>query len=163
LAVNNKVVENIFINDLLEIFSANKLGVKIHKNQIILSIILFFLSIFLYLFFHGTENLIIIDTVNKIFPLIPVVPGIKITTSIINGYLVDILWFTSLISLSSLFLPFSRLINSIVAFVFGSTLEILQLLFSVLGTFDYYDILCYFGIFILYNLFVFIRKKRRNN
>ena len=133
---------------------------SLKKIQIIIAIVLFLLSVFLYLLFHGTENLIVVDTINSIIHLIPVVPRIKIKVPLINGYLVDILWFTSFVLLSPQLL-FSDFINSIIILVFASLLEILQLFFPVLGTFDFFDILCYFGVFLLYNLFVFVIKKER--
>lgn len=131
----------------------------IKKLRILISIVFILLSIFLYLLLHGTKKLLIVNILNNIIYIIPVFSGINFHNTFINGYLVDILWFTSLIIISPYFSSLSYFINSILAFVIADIFELMQYCFPFLGTFDYFDLLCYLGIFIIYNLVYFIIRK----
>lgn len=132
---------------------------KNRKIQIIIGLLFIILSIPLYIFIHGTKHLALVSKINNIIPIIPIFPGRRINNLFINGYLIDILWFSSLILFSTLFSSFSEVINSTYALIFAVIIEILQSFFPSLGTFDFYDIICYLGIFFLYNGVKFISEK----
>lgn len=122
------------------------------KIRIVISAFLLIISIVLYFLIHGSNNLLVVYKINSIIKIFPIFSGIKIHNIFVTSYLIDILWFISLIILSPFFFSLSNFINSLFIFFVGGLLEIMQLFFSNLGTFDYYDILCYFIIFLLYNI-----------
>lgn len=67
-------------------------------------------------------------------------------------YLVDFLWFSSLLLFTSHLLIEHSVLKYFGAFCFALFTEILQLLIKALGTFDFYDVLLYAivtGMFIL--------------
>ncbi len=131
----------------------------VKKIRSIISITFILVSIFFYLLLHGTNNLLVVNIINNIIYIIPVFSGINFHNDFINGYLIDILWFVSLITISTFFSSLSYFINSLFAFILAILFELMQYFFPFLGTFDYFDLLCYLGIFIIYNLVCCIIRK----
>lgn len=135
---------------------------KNQRIQIIVALIVLIISIPMYIFLHGTKNLLLVSKINSIIPIIPIFSGVRINNFFINGYLIDILWFSSFIMFSPLFPSLSDFINSIYTLMFAVIIEISQSILPTLGTFDIYDILCYLGIFFLYNGIKFYMKEKHN-
>ena len=111
-------------------------------------------AIGIYLFLHGTKNLIIIQKINSLVSIIPIFDGRKLSNKFIQGYLVDLLWYSSLLLISNSFFNKTRI--SYFCLLLAIILELSQYYISALGTFDFYDILIYILITIFYML---IRKK----
>ena len=109
-------------------------------------------AIFFYLLIHGTNNLAIVEIINSIVPIISKFRGTRIQNLYIQCYLVDCLWFTSFATMVSIIYPKNYIILTL---FFAIILEILQLLFPKLGTFDFFDIFLYI---IISGIFLFFRK-----
>ena len=65
-------------------------------------------------------------------------------------YLIDALWFSSLLLVLSCIWTRHRILRYTVAFCFALLTEILQLLIKNLGTFDIYDVLLYAMITVIF-------------
>lgn len=123
---------------------------KIKETKIIISIILILFAGFSYIIFHGTKNLLFVEKINSIFSIIPIFEGIKVN-KIINGYFVDILWILAFNLLISIFQ--NKFFNFLVLFI-AITVELLQLKFKSLGTFDYIDLIIYIIVSLVFIILI---------
>lgn len=124
------------------------------RNRIkIISAMLFLVgAIISYLVIHGTDNLLIVHTVNSFVNIIPVFEGTECRNIFLTGYLVDILWFISFVLITSVYIGSRHNICVILVLLIAILLEILQLVLPIYGTFDFIDILVYISISIMYIL-----------
>ena len=133
-----------------------KNNIKIHSIKIFSAILILIISLMIYLLLHGTKDLFIFQLLSKIFTFIPLVEGINCQNSFITSYLIDILWANSLLlfisSKKNIYLYF-------VAIIFFVVSEVLQFIFSCLGTFDIFDIIFYVVLSLIYFLVDFIYIK----
>ncbi len=120
-----------------------------HRCCFINAIALLILAIIIYLIMHGTNNLILVKKINLYCRIIPIFSGININNSFINNYLVDILWYTSLLLWISGFEK-NQLFFTIFSCIFGVCLELFQFIFPSVGTFDIIDMLIYVFITMIY-------------
>lgn len=133
---------------------------SLNKNKLIISFFLIIIAMVFYLILHGTDRLYIFTILKnsnffiyinnlhfKIFFKYPII----FTNMFIKGYVVDIIWFTSLFLNISYFYK-EKMIKYILSFLIGFFSEILQFLFPLLGTFDIYDILLYLLILLIFFL-----------
>lgn len=113
---------------------------KKSEKKILFSIALIFFDILIFLLLHGTKNFYIFKMINPLEQLIPSFDGISCSNKLIKGYLVDFIWilgFNIFASISE-----NKKIHFFVLLV-AILLELMQLKFKTLGTFDLYDILIY--------------------
>lgn len=127
------------------------------KNKsVYIGVALALFAVVLFLIIHGTRNLLLISKINSIWHVIPIFDGIKIKNEFLTGYLIDIIWFFSLNLILSSFDCFHFYIITLIIAVL---LEILQLKFRWLGTFDFIDIIIYFCLSFMFSLNFVLRKK----
>lgn len=123
------------------------------KKKYFFSIILIFFDILIFLLLHGTKKNFIFKLINPLEQLIPPFDGISCSNKYIKGYLVDFIWILGFNIFASI--CENKKIHFFVLFV-AILLELMQLKFKTLGTFDLYDIL----IYVLVS-FGFIIKKEK--
>ena len=127
------------------------------KNKsVFIGVVLAIFSVILFLVFHGTKNLVFINKFNSICQVIPYFDGVKIKNGFLTGYLIDIIWFLSMNIILSSYGCFHLYI---IALLIAVLLEVLQLKFRWLGTFDMLDIFIYLCLSSIFSLNFFLRKK----
>lgn len=109
--------------------------------------VLLFVAVILYLYIHGTKELIVFQLLHSIIPVIPLNDGHSIGIKFISNYLVDILWMNSFM----LYLLILRNKSFFwLALLLSLLFEFIQLFFSMIGTFDFIDIFIYVSISLFY-------------
>lgn len=128
--------------------------------RLICSFFLITVAIIFYILLHGTSNLVIIKKLKYFLPFIPEIRGIKFYNQFLFCYFIDILWFSSFILLSPFLIPNSNFWGSTIILLISIFLEGSQYFFHALGTFDFFDILCYVLIWLIYNTFSKLLQKK---
>ena len=126
-----------------------------HKTRIYIAVFLLLLAIVLYLFLHDIDSLYVFYPfrATKAYAFLK-----SYRLGVVQGwmarfmvcYLIDALWFSSLLLLFSCIWTSHRILRYTVAFCFALFTEILQLLIKNLGTFDIYDVLLYAMITVIF-------------
>ena len=137
----------------------------LHKTRIYIAISLLLLAIVLYLFLHDIDSLYVFYPfrATKAYAFLK-----SCRLGVVQGwmarfmvcYLIDALWFSSLLLVLSCVWTSHLILKYIVAFCFALFTEILQLLIKNLGTFDVYDVLLYAtiaGVFLSIEIWVSIK------
>lgn len=132
-------------------FSGNK------SIKILIGCFLILINIFLYILFHGTKDLFIVEQINSVFNIIPVFDGITIQNKFLTGYVIDIIWIVAFNLIVSTFN--NSIYQWFVLFVAIST-EFLQLINNSLGTFDVVDLVIYVCITAIFIIYRKIKNKR---
>ncbi len=120
--------------------------VKIQKIKVFCATVLILIAIIIFLRIHGTENLVITKILKIFIPNLYVIKSKQITNQFLKNYLVDFLWFSSLLLFTSLL---EKSCYYYLAIIIAILFEILQFFFTCLGTFDFWDMLIYFILFII--------------
>lgn len=136
-----------------------------HKTRIYIAVFLLLLAIVLYLFLHDIDSLYVFYPfrATKAYAFLK-----SYRLGVVQGwmarfmvcYLIDALWFSSLLLVLSCVWTSHLILKYIVAFCFALFTEILQLLIKNLGTFDVYDVLLYAtiaGVFLSIEIWVSIK------
>jgi len=120
------------------------------------------LAAIIYVIIHGTDNLKIVNKINSFCNVIPIFSGVESKTRFLKNYIVDAMWFVSLLLIASVF-RLDKRIASVMACVFASFLEFTQFIFPELGTFDIFDVLLYIFITFFHIILTIVieRLKRR--
>lgn len=124
-----------------------------NKIKIICANVLLISAIIVFLFVHGTNNLLLVHYINSLIPIIPLVSGKITNCPLLTNYIVDFLWYNSFI----LYLLAFKIRNLIFPLTLSILLEVLQLIFSTLGTFDIFDILLYIVLTLIWKLIISIK------
>jgi len=137
----------------------------LHKTRIYIAVFLLLLAIVLYLFLHDIDALYVFYPfrATKAYAFLK-----SCRLGVVQGwmarfmvcYLIDALWFSSLLLVLSCVWTSHLILKYIVAFCFALFTEILQLLIKNLGTFDVYDVLLYAtiaGAFLSIEIWVSIK------
>ena len=124
-----------------------------NKIKIICANVLLISAIIVFLFVHGTNNLLLVHYINSLIPIIPLVSGKITNCPFLTNYIVDFLWYNSFI----LYLLAFEIRNLIFPLTLSILLEVLQLIFPTLGTFDIFDILLYIVLTLIWKLIISIK------
>ena len=122
----------------------------LHKIRIYIAVFLLLLAIVLYLFLHDIDSLYIFSSF-RMSRFYAFIKSCRIDVSSLQAwqarfiycYLIDALWFSSLLLLLSYFWTGYSILKYIIFFCFALFTEILQLFVKKLGTFDIYDVFLY--------------------